>query len=223
MKIAAIIQARMGSSRLPGKVMMKLDEYPTLYHVVNQLRVSKFLDEIIIATSTEKQDDLIFEYAKKNHLLVFRGDEKDCLDRYYQCAKKFNVDIIVRIPADKPLIDPNLVDDLLEKFLKTKYDYASNWLTKNVPSGTEVEAVTFNALSKSWKEAISQNNREHVTQYIYENPNKFSILNLKYNDMPINLKYSLDTPEDLIFIKQVFDEIKKRPIFTDDIKKKFSN
>ena len=112
-----IIQARMGSSRLPGKVMMKVDsENPALFYVITQLQACKLVDQIIVATSDLKQDDIIEEFSKKMKIPVFRGSEQNCLDRYYQCAKKFSADIIVRIPADKPLIDPDLVDDALSNF-----------------------------------------------------------------------------------------------------------
>lgn len=220
MKIAAIVQARMGSSRLPGKVMMKLDgKNPSLFYVIKQLQCCKLLDEIIVATTTKKRDDVIVEYVRKMNIPFFRGKEEDCLDRHYQCAKKFNVDVIVRIPSDKPLIDPRLVDDLISKFDYVKYDYASNWLSKNVPNGTEVEAITFDALTKVWKEATKPEHKEHVTQYVYSNPDKFCILPITYDKYRTDLKYVLDTKSDYEFIKQIIGKIKKRPIYTEDIAK----
>lgn len=224
MKNVAIIQARMGSKRLPGKVMMKLDgENPAIYYVIKQLQSSKFLDEIIVATSILNRDDPIEKFVTKMNVPVFRGDEENCLDRYYTCAKKFNADIIVRIPADKPLIDPCLVDDAISKFSKNKYDYVSNWLSKNVPSGTEVEAMTFDALKKTWENVTKLNHKEHVTQYIYENPEEFKILSIKYEKYPLDLKYALDTKEDYELIKSIIKKIKKRPILTEDIIKILKN
>ena len=216
MKTVAIIQARMGSSRLPGKVMMKLDEKnPAIYYVIKQLQSCKFLDEIIIATSILERDNPIVEFVKKMNVPTFRGDEQNCLDRYYQCAKKFDADVIVRIPADKPLIDPNLVD--VSKFSKKKYDYVSNWLSESVPNGTEVEAMTFSALEQTWKNATTVYHKEHVTPYIYEHPKEFKILSIKYKKYFLDVKYALDTKEDYELIKSIIKKIKKRPILTEDI------
>jgi spore coat polysaccharide biosynthesis protein SpsF len=218
MKVVAIVQARMGSSRLPGKVMMNLDgENPALYFVIKQLQSCKFVDEIVVATSTKSMDDEIFDYTQNMNVQCFRGSEENVLDRYYQCAKKVKAEIIVRIPADKPLIDPNLVDDLISKFDVSKFDYISNWLTKNVPSGTEVEAMTFSALEKTWKEVIKEHDKEHVTSYIYNNPKKFRIFSINYNKFSLELKYALDTKEDYEFIKLLISKISKRPIYTEDI------
>jgi spore coat polysaccharide biosynthesis protein SpsF len=217
-KINAIIQARLSSSRLPGKVLMKLDDKNTaLDYVIMQLQQSKLLDGIIVATSNLEQDNPIEDTVKKSNIPCFRGDLQNTLDRYYQCAKKFNVDVIVRIPADKPLIDPQLVDDAISKFDTSQYDYLSNWLEPSVPSGTEVEMFTFNALEKAWREATTDYQKEHVSPYFYQNPEKFRIFSLKYNCYPTNVKYSLDTAEDLKFIKQIIKKISKRPIFTEEI------
>ena len=215
----------MGSSRLPGKVMMKIDdENPALYYVIKQLQSCKSLDKIIVATSVLDKDNPIEEFVKKMDVTIFRGDEQNCLDRYYQCAKKFEADIIVRIPADKPLIDPNLVDDVVSKFSKNNYDYVSNWLsTKNVPNGTEVEAITFSALKKTWENVTKLFDKEHVTPYIYENPEKFNIFSIKYKNYFLDVKYALDTKEDYEQIKFIIKKIKKRPILTEDIIKIIKN
>ena len=126
MKIDCIIQARMGSSRLPGKVMMKIDKINTImFYVVNQLKNSKKINRIIIATTNLEEDDIIANYAKTMKVDLFRGDALDVLDRYYQCAKNFSSAIIVRITADNPLIDPNIVDDVVEQFMKNSFDYVS--------------------------------------------------------------------------------------------------
>jgi spore coat polysaccharide biosynthesis protein SpsF len=218
MKVVAIVQARMGSSRLPGKVMMNLDgENPALYYVIKQLQSCKLLDEMVVATSTKPNDDKIFDFTRTMNVQCFRGSEENVLDRYYQCAKKTNADIIIRIPADKPLIDPNLVDDIISKFDTSKFDYISNWLTKNVPSGTEVEAMTFVALEKAWNEAIGDENKEHVTPYIYNNPKEFRIFSVEYNEFPLDLRYALDTKEDYEFIKLLISKINVRPIHIEDI------
>jgi len=218
LKIIAIVQARLSSSRLQGKVLMKLDDKKTtLDYVIMQLQHSKLLDGIIVATSNLEQDNAIEDAVIKLGITCYRGDLKNTLDRYYQCATKFNVDVIVRIPADKPLIDPQLVDDAISKFDTTKYDYLSNWLEPNVPSGTEVEIFTFSALEKAWKEANTDYQKEHVSPYFYQNPDKFRIFDLKYHSYPTDLKYSLDTAEDLEFIRLLIKQIHKKPILTEDI------
>ena len=220
LKTIAIDQARLSSSRLPGKVLMKLDDKnTTLDYIIMQLQHSNLLDGIIVATSDLEEDNTIEDAVTKLGIPCFRGDLQNTLDRYYQCATKYNVDIIVRIPADKPLIDPQLVDDAISKFDTTKYDYLSNWLEPNVPSGTEVEIFTHNALAKAWKEANTDFQKEHVSPYFYQNPDKFRIFDLKYQSYPSNLKYSLDTAEELEFIKQIIKKISKRPILTEDILK----
>ena len=218
LKTIAIVQARLSSSRLPRKVLMKLDDRnTTIDYVVMQLQHSKLLDGIIVATSNLEEDNAIEDAMTKLGIPCYRGDLKNTLDRYYQCATKFNVDIIVRIPADKPLIDPHLVDDAISKFDPTKYDYISNWLEPNVPSGTEVEIFTFSALEKAWKEANTDYQKEHVSPYFYQNPDKFRIFDLKYHSYPTDLKYSLDTAEDLEFIRLLIKQIHKKPILTEDI------
>jgi len=218
MKTAVIIQARMDSSRLPGKVMMKLDgKNTTLYYVITQLQSCKLVNQIIVATSDLKQDDIIAEFSKNMGISVFRGNEKNVLDRFYQCAKIFYTDIIIRIPADKPLIDPNLVDDAIQKFQENNVDYLSNWLEESIPGGTEIEIFSFNTLKKIWKKSITDYQKEHVTPYIYENKGEFKIVNLKYKKFSHNLKYSLDTKQDYDVIKKIISLIEQRPILTKDI------
>ena len=143
-KIDCIIQARMGSTRLPGKVMMKVDKTNTiLSHVINQLKNSKKIDRIIIATTDLQEDYIIVNHAKILKTDLFRGNAVDVLDRYYQCAKKFSSEIIVRITADNPLIDPNIVDNVINQFLKNSLDYITNANPRTYPYGTEVEVFSF--------------------------------------------------------------------------------
>ena len=139
-----IIQARMGSSRLPGKTLMKLnDESSTLHFVKNQLSFSKFIDEIIIATTDLDEDDVIEEISKEMNVKCFRGSSNDVLDRYYNCAKKFQIDNIIRITADCPLIDPEIVDQVIQKYNTKNYDYVTNTLKRTYPIGTEFEIFSF--------------------------------------------------------------------------------
>ncbi len=211
--IGCIIQARTGSSRLPGKAMKLLDgKHPILYYVVNQLQLSKFLDDIVIATTDLKEDDIIVEFAQENGFKCFRGSEKDVLDRHYQCAKKFTFSTIVRIPSDKPLIDPQIVDEVVKVFSTSEYDYVSNFLPYTFPYGTEVEVFSFEALEKTWKLTRLPSEREHVTPYIYNHKEEFKIFNVTNSKDLSHLRWEVDRDEDLELVNIIVKRIKDRPI-----------
>ena len=221
--IGCIVQARMGSSRLPGKTLMKIDDKNTvLDFVINQLSYSKMIDKIIIATTNLKGDDIIENFIQKYDMGFFRGNSDDVLDRYFQCAKNFSIDTIVRITADNPLIDPTIIDDLIKKFLSNSYDYISNAFVRTFPYGTEVEIFSFNALEKAWKNATSLFEREHVTPYFHNNPQLFKIHYEKNSKNLSNLRWTLDNENDLILIKAIASKISKKPILMNDILDLFS-
>ena len=166
MVTGCIIQARLGSTRLPGKVLMNIDDNnPLLYYVVKQLQYSKLLDNIIIATTTLEEDNKIVEFSHKIGIDCFRGSSKDVLDRYYQCAREFSLSTIVRITADNPFIDPTIVDKIIEKFNSDSYDYVTNHIPRTFPQGTETEVFSFKALKIAWDSAQKSSEREHVTSY----------------------------------------------------------
>ncbi len=216
--IGCIIQARMGSSRLPGKVLKKLtDDKSNLDFLINQLSFSKLIDKIIIATTTFDEDDIIEKYCKNNNLEYFRGNSKDVLDRYYNCAKKFSVDKILRITSDCPLIDPEIIDKIISEFELDNYDYVTNTLLRTYPVGTDVEIFSFDSLEKSWKNAILPSEREHVTQFIKNRKMNFKTKNVEYEKDLSNLRWTLDRKEDLLLIKTIISKIKKEPILMDDI------
>ena len=208
-KIGCIIQARTGSSRFPNKVLMKIKNKSILEHIISFLKFSKNIDEIIIATSDLTQDDIIEQIAIENNVSVFRGSENDVLSRYYFCAKKFNVDIIVRITADNPLIDPMLVDKIISGFQYDDFDYISNMISQTFPLGYLVEAFTFQILEKLHYSLNDLESREHVTPYLRKNPKKFKTKNivapkgLKRNQWRLTLDYN----EDLKLLKIIFDNI----------------
>lgn len=208
----------MGSTRLPEKVLLPVDNSNSvIWYVTNQMRFSKFCDKLIIATTTLVEDEKIVDFAKKNSIQYFRGSAEDCLDRYYQCAKSFLISTIVRITSDNPLIDPTLVDDAVKLFNKENYDYVSNCKPRSFPQGTEVEVFSFDALEKAWKEARKPSEREHVTPYFYNNPEKFKIFNITNQNDISNLRWTVDRIEDLKFIKALVLRIKKSPILMKDI------
>ena len=222
--IGCIIQARTGSTRLPGKTMMSIDENDTVLSFgIKQVKSSKIIEKIVIATTDLPEDDLIVEYMKKLNVPCFRGKSKDVLDRYYQCAKKFDFSIIVRITSDCPLIDPLIIDDVISYFLKNnEYDYVSNvHPITTFPDGTDVEVFSFKTLEKSWKEAKKPSEREHVTPYIYT-CKKFHLGNVKNLKDLSNLRWTVDHEEDLDLIKEIVRKISKRPILMSDILDLFS-
>jgi spore coat polysaccharide biosynthesis protein SpsF len=215
--ISAIIQARIGSTRLPGKVLMKLNEDTVLSLLLKQLKHSKFLTEKIIATTNNPKDDIIEKFAISNNIKLFRGDSDNVLDRYYQCAKKFSLTHIVRITADNPLIDPDMIDQAIKKYSTFNYDYLTNSIDRTFPNGTEVEIFSFDALEIAWKYAKKKSEREHVTPYFYNNPKKFKIHHFKQKKNQSKFRYTIDRKEDYALVVEILSRIKKRPIRTSDI------
>jgi len=215
--ISAIIQARIGSTRLPGKVLMKLNEDTVLSLLLKQLKHSKFLTEKIIATTNNPKDDIIEKFAISNNIKLFRGDSDNVLDRYYQCAKKFSLTHIVRITADNPLIDPDIIDQAIKKYSTFNYDYLTNSIDRTFPNGTEVEIFSFDALEIAWKYAKKKSEREHVTPYFYNNPKKFKIHHFKQKKNQSKFRYTIDRKEDYALVVEILSRIKKRPVRTSDI------
>mgnify|MGYP000374384935 FL=1 len=221
--IGCIIQARMGSSRLPGKTLIKLNQYrTTLDFVVNQLSFSALLDKIVIATTNLEQDDIIEKNAKTLGIDCFRGSSDDVLDRYYQCAKKFQINTIVRITSDCPLIDPQIVDQAIRKYQSEDYDYVTNTLSRSYPIGTDVEIFSFEILEKTWQKAILPSEREHVTLFIRNKKLNFKLGNLKNSKNLGHLRWTLDRVEDLNLIRKIVVKINKNPILMNDILNLFS-
>ena len=203
----------MGSSRLPGKVLKKIDnDYSVLYYVVKQLQSSELIERIVVATTTLDEDDEIVEYCKKYNFEYFRGHPTDVLDRHYQCSKKYSFTNVVRMPSDKPLLDPTLVDKVISIFKKNDYDYMSTFQPLTFPVGTEVEIFSQKALELAWKNAKLPSEREHVTPYFYNNPKFFNIFNLKNFKNTSHFGWAVDTQEDLNFVCQIVSKIPDRPI-----------
>ena len=220
--IGCIIQARMGSSRLPGKIMKKINgDTPMLKFQLDQLEFSKNIDQIIIATTTLEPDNLIVDFCKKNNLECFRGESKDVLDRYYKCAKKFNFPIIVRITSDNPLIDPTIVDHVISRFIDSDYDYMSTEVKKS-PLGFAVEVFTFQSIKKAWEEAKLPSEHEHVTPYFYKNPDKFKIESVSQEKDLSHIRCTVDTEYDFKLIEKIISKIETRPIHLDHILDLFS-
>ena len=212
-KITVLIQARTYSSRLPEKVLAEIEGKQLVWHVINRVKKIKSVQQIALITTTKKNDKILLELAQKNHIIGFSGDEFDVLDRHYQCAKKMNADPIIRITSDCPLIDPYLVEEMLQFFLENNYDYVSNIIPPTYPDGLDAEIFTFKTLEKAANEAKLLSEREHVTTYISKNPSKFKLLNYKNNEDLSHLRWTVDRDVDLEFVKQIYSKMKPSTIF----------
>jgi spore coat polysaccharide biosynthesis protein SpsF len=207
--VSVIVQARMGSSRLPGKTLAIVAGKPMLAHVIERLKGARLLQGIVVATTTKKADDAIAKLAEKLGVYVFRGSEGDVLDRYYQAFRKYPADVIVRVSSDCALTDPHVVDKVVSHYLKGNYDYVSNILKRTYPDGLDVEVFSFKALEKAWQEAKWASEREHVTPYIHRNPNKFRLANVENEVDLSHLRWTVDWKEDLEFVRQVYKHLYK--------------
>ena len=208
-KTAAIIQARMGSTRLPGKVMKELKGKAVLWHDIQRIKQSKMIDDIIIATTTEKQDKIIYEKALEWGVKAFRGSEEDVLKRYYDAAAENDVDTLVRITSDCPLIDPQVIDEIIKYYNDNDYTLVTNAGSdlekRTYPRGLDTEVFSFNVLEEAFNKAEKKYQREHVTPYIYEN---YDDIFYYKNDKDLsNYRLTLDTKEDYKLIKAVYDNL----------------
>ena len=212
MKTVAIIQARMQSTRLPGKVMRPICGEPMINLILERLSKAKRIDQIVLATSEDPANDQLVKTVSELGYTVYRGSENDVLDRYYQVAKEVGADIIVRITGDCPLIDPALVDEVIEKFLEAGVEYICNISPPTYPDGLDVEVFTFTALAKAWKHAKKPNQREHVTPYIRES-DEFSHLNFSSNINYSNERWTVDELEDFEVIQKICEHFYPRKNF----------
>lgn len=206
-RVVAIIQARMGSTRLPGKVLLDLAGEPMLVRVVNRSRRATTLQDVVVATTTRPADGAIVELCAERGWPCFRGGEDDVLDRYYRAAMRHQVDVVVRITSDCPLVEPEIVDWIVREFLeKRPLDYASNTLSpRTFPQGLDVEVMAFDALERAWREDDNPAWREHVTPYIYRHPEKFALTAVMNDKDYSHMRWTVDTVDDLAFVRKVYD------------------
>ena len=208
----------MASSRLPGKVLKDICGYPMLYWVVNRAAEAEFVDELIVATTLDNSDDLIVEWCLEHNIKCFRGDAFDVLDRYYQAAKSYQADVIVRLTADCPLIDPELIDEVITTFFDKGVDFAANRLPppykRSFPIGLDIEVASFSALEKAWYQAKLPFEREHVMPYLYSVRDRFLIYILNAEKNYGERRWTVDTIEDLEFIRALFNKLNCRIKFS---------
>jgi spore coat polysaccharide biosynthesis protein SpsF len=203
-KIVAIIQARMGSSRLPGKVLMPIGNQSMLARVVNRVRRTQSIDQTVVATSTAPNDDAIVQECERIQVPVFRGSENDVLDRFYRAAIQYSATNVVRITADCPMIDPAVIEQVLLVFKTMHPDYASNCLERTYPRGLDTEVMTLSALERAWKESKFAFQRAHVTPYIYKNPDLFKLESVVAGVDNSKYRWTVDTQEDLNLVRTIY-------------------
>lgn len=206
MKTTAIIQARMGSTRLPGKVLKPVLGQPMLARQIERVKRARTLDQIIVATTTNPLDTPVYRLAGQLGILAYRGSENNVLDRFYQAALRFNANIIVRLTGDCPVIDPAVIDMTVTAFHRKPADYVSNVHRRSFPRGMDIEVFSFRALETAWKHARSSYNREHVTAYIYAHPKLFKVKTMlapPFLRRP-ELRLTVDKPADLKLIRQIY-------------------
>lgn len=216
-KIVAIIQARMGSQRLPGKVTQDILGKPMLQRVVERVSGSVRVDQIVIATTIDVADDPLEALGKALDVAVVRGHPHDVLDRYMRAARMYQADIIVRLTADCPLLDAKVVDATIEALLEAepRADLAVNRIPgdRTFPIGLDTEVCRFEALDRAWQEADQPYQREHVLPYLYEEPGRFHVVHYRYKEDCGDLRWTVDTPEDLEVVRAVYAAFAPREDF----------
>ena len=213
--IVAIIQARMGSTRLPGKVLMEIDSKPLLAYQLDRVLKSNKIDKVIVATSTLRKDDMIESFCNEYGIDCFRGSENDVLTRYYNCAKQHNADIIVRMTADCPFSDPVIIDGVVQKFIDDDVDFCANTVpikTSKFPDGVDVEVFSMESLEKANNEISDKHFREHVTFQFWQTNDYSSSQYMQKIDLS-EYRFAVDYPEDFELVKRVFAEVKLKNIF----------
>jgi glutamate-1-semialdehyde 2,1-aminomutase/spore coat polysaccharide biosynthesis protein SpsF len=204
--IAAIVQARMGSSRLPGKTLMDVAGRPLLGHLVDRARRIPGLERVIIATTERPADRAIITFAEAEGLPVYAGSEDDVLDRFHQAASRFGVSVVVRVTPDCPLLDPAVAGLVLQRFLDARgtLDYASNTQPPTFPDGQDTEVFSADALARAWREARLPSEREHVTPYIWKQPDRFRLANVRHAQDLSAQRWTVDEAADLGFVRAVY-------------------
>jgi spore coat polysaccharide biosynthesis protein SpsF len=196
----------MGSSRLPGKVLLDIAGMPMLGRVVDRARRGRSVSRVIVATTTKPQDDSLAAYARGLPVDVFRGDEGDVLDRYYQAAKEYQLDVIVRITSDCPLLDPDVLDTVVRAVVDAgeRVDFCSNTLQRRFPRGLDVEVAPRATLERLWRTALAPHYRAHVFPYVYEHPDEFVTRSVTDPVDRSFMRWTVDTEEDLRFVREIY-------------------
>ena len=218
MRIVCVIQARMSSTRLPGKVLLPLARREVIAHVLDRVAACGTINDFIVATSEHPSDDVLAQWCESHHVPVFRGSLEDVLDRYYKCAVQTRAEAVVRITADCPAIDPTIVDEIVREFKVGNYDLF--YLGGEFPDGLDCAVFSFNALERAWREATLKSEREHVGPYVFKHPEWFRLGSLqKFTGLACH-RWTLDEPRDLVFLQAVFERLERldgKPFLARDI------
>jgi spore coat polysaccharide biosynthesis protein SpsF len=221
MRIVVVVQARTGSSRLPGKVLMPLAGRPLLSRMIERVRTAKTPAAVVVATTADRADDVIEALAEDAGVACFRGHPTDLLDRHYQAGVRFHADAVVKIPSDCPLIDPAVIDRVIGQYIAhaDTVDFVSNLQPGTYPDGNDVEVIPIGVLEKAWIEATEQHEREHTTPFIWERPARFRIHHVAWEsglDYSSTHRWTIDYFEDYQFVAAVYGALwsSARPIFT---------
>lgn len=204
-----IVQARMASTRLPGKILKTVLGKPLLEYQIERLKRVKLKDEIVIATTTKDTEEPIIELCERLNVPYFRGSEEDVLSRYYWAAQQNHADLVIRITSDCPIIDPAIIDKVIEYYLihSNQFDYVSNTLERTFPRGMDTEVFSFKALSEAYNEAKDESEREHVTPFIYRNTYRYRLANVSYFEDQSKHRWTVDTMEDFQLIKRIIEHL----------------
>lgn len=212
-KTVTIIQSRFASTRLPGKIFLPLAGAPLLVRMVERVRAAKLVGEVVVASTTDVVDDQVEELCRAHAIPCYRGHPTDLLDRHFQCAMSYGAQVVLKIPSDCPLIDPAVVDRVIEKFLASGADYVSNLHPPSYPDGQDVEVVAFDILKEAWARSTKDFEREHTTPYIWERPEQFRILNVAWEtgrDLSMSHRITIDYWEDYELIARVYERLYPR-------------
>lgn len=210
MNIVAIIQARCNSTRLNNKVLAEINGKPLIERVVNRMKHVKAINKLVVATTTSDSDNRIVEWCIKNRIEFFRGSEANVLKRFYQCAVSYNADIVVRVTADDPLKDPEIISNAIALLIENQYDYVSNTIKPTYPEGIDIEVFKFEALEIAYKNARLNSEKEHVTPFIWKNNKQFLLFNFEYKENLSHLRWTIDYFSDLEFVRAIYKKIGKQ-------------
>ena len=213
-KITCVIQARTDSTRLPNKVLKEIEDIPMICHIINRIKRSRNVEQIILATTDKDSDKILLDIAEKFKIIGFAGDDDDVLERFFNAATSFSADPIVRITGDCPLVDPELLDNMIQIFLENRYDYISNTIERTFPDGLDIEIFSFDALKKTHQQAKWSSEREHVTPFIVKNQDLFRVYNYRNKQDLSNLRWCVDEEDDLLMVKQIFHEMITEQFFS---------
>jgi spore coat polysaccharide biosynthesis protein SpsF len=211
-----VVQARLGSTRYPGKVLLDLAGAPLIVRMIERIRRIETPAKILVATTTESQDDRLAHVCRAAGIEVFRGHPTDLLDRHYQAALEYGAKIVAKVPSDCPLIDPPIIDQVFKRFTQAACDYASDLHPASYPDGNDVEVMRFEALKMAWQETSLPLEREHTTPFIWERPERFRLANVVWEpgpdgalprDYSMSHRWTIDYPEDYVFIRRVYQEL----------------